>query len=147
MRRSAQINFQTGPAPPKVQVIGLGLVAIALAVAAFWTAVVALDLEKNRVKAVASITALEGNDNNVYPVFNFSDNQGRRHTVRASFSFGDDIVGDTLNILYPPNAPLKARIDTWFSLYFFPLLFGGLGSPCLLITLVVRYQRRLISKA
>ena len=124
MKRSVQTSFQTGPAPPKVQMIGLGLVAIVLSGASIWTALLAVDLERNGVQAVAQITALEGKANDVYPVFDFSDVQGRQHSVRAAFSFGDYAIGDTLAILYPADAPLKARVNTWVSLYFLPTIFG-----------------------
>lgn len=127
MKRSVQIGFETGPAPPKVQIMLLGSVAIAWAIASIWMALVSFDLEKNGARAVGIVTALEGNDKDVYPVFNFDDRQGRRQSVRASFSFGEYIVGDRLNVLYPPDAPLKARIDTRLSLYFLPMLLGSLS--------------------
>jgi len=36
-------------------------------------------------------------------------------------------VGQTINVLYDPDDPQKARINKWFNLYFVPMLLGFLG--------------------
>jgi hypothetical protein len=36
-------------------------------------------------------------------------------------------VGQTIDVLYDPDNPQKARIKKWFNLYFLPALLGFLG--------------------
>lgn len=125
MRLTTLFHFETGPASPRVQMIGLGLVAILLGAGAVWTAAGSHELERNGARTVATVIALEGDDENAYPVFRFADRAGRQHTVRANFAFGDHAVGDTLNVLYPVDRPLRARIHSPLSLYFLPVLLAG----------------------
>jgi hypothetical protein len=35
--------------------------------------------------------------------------------------------GQTIDVLYDPENPNKARINKWFNLYFVPMLLGFLG--------------------
>lgn len=127
MKRSIQLSFGTGPAPPRVQIIGLSLVALITGFFAVWTGHRAYDLEQNGVRTIAKIETLAKNDDTAYPVFSFVDNRGRQHTVRAKVTSNDYSVGDTINILYRPSRPLDARIDAWWSLYFAPMLLGVLS--------------------
>lgn len=57
-----------------------------------------------------------------YPVFSFIDSAGREHTVRSSAGQSPPgcAVGDTVSILYPPEAPEQARLDRAFSLWGWP---------------------------
>lgn len=122
MRRSIQFSFETGPAPPGVQMIGLGLVAFVTGLFALWTGFRAYDLEHSGVQTTGTVVALEQSDDVVYPVFSFTDSNGREHTARAKVSNDDYAVGDELRVLYRPGKPLDARLDAWWSLYFAPVL-------------------------
>jgi len=127
MKRSIKLGFETGPAPPRVQIIGLGFVALVTGFFAVWTGYRAYDLERNGVQTTGTVVALAQNDDTVYPVFSFTDNEGRRHTVRAKVTNDDYTVGDKANILYRPSKPLDARIDAWWSLYFASFLLSVLS--------------------
>ena len=127
MKRSIQFSFATGPASPRAQVIGLSLAAIITALIALWTGMGAHDLEQNGARAVGTVISLREGEEEVYPVFSFTDTEGRQHVIRANVSSNNYAVGDRLNIVYPPSTPLNASIDSFWSLYFFPVLFGILS--------------------
>jgi hypothetical protein len=74
---------------------------------------------------------------------------GNRSTIRYSYQpvvqfqygsqhiqFSDSVasnppayhVGETVNVLYLESDPYEARIDSFTSLWFLPMLFGGMGA-------------------
>jgi hypothetical protein len=50
-----------------------------------------------------------------YPVFTFTDANGRQHTVKSTVGTGGEVfgVGDAVAIRYLPEDPQVARIDTF----------------------------------
>ena len=63
------------------------------------------------------------------PVFRFRTLQGQEVEVSGNIRTNPPQfkVGQTIDVLYDPENPQKARIKKWFNLYFVPLLLGFLG--------------------
>ena len=61
-------------------------------------------------------------------VVRFADAEGREHTVESAISVSHPFaVGETVPVRYEPSDPAGARIDSWFRIWGFPLVFlaGG----------------------
>jgi hypothetical protein len=70
-----------------------------------------------------------------YPVVRFATQDGRKIEFRSSMgsnppAFG---VGEMVTVRYLPDQPESAGIDAFFSLWFLPLMFGGMGAIFLLV--------------
>jgi hypothetical protein len=63
------------------------------------------------------------------PVFRFRTLQGQEVEVSGGLRTNPPQfkVGQTIDVLYDPDKPQKARIKKWFNLYFVPALLGFLG--------------------
>lgn len=69
-----------------------------------------------------------------FPVFTFTDANGREHTVQSTVGTGGEVyaVGDALAIRYLPDEPEVARIDTFFGRWGATVLLLVLGLAFLL---------------
>lgn len=74
-----------------------------------------------------------------YSDFKFTDKYGNEHRIRSSVGSNPPkfMVGDKVEVLYPENKPRKAKLNTFFSLWGFSLIFGIIGVIHLLIGLVL----------
>lgn len=63
------------------------------------------------------------------PVYQFKTIEGRLVEKQDSLSSNPPMFteGQTIDVLYEPANPENARIKKWMSLYFLPLLLGGMG--------------------
>lgn len=63
------------------------------------------------------------------PVYEFRTIDGQTIVVADSLSSNPPMFkeGQIIDVLYDPENPQKARIKKWMSLYFAPLLLGGMG--------------------
>jgi len=63
------------------------------------------------------------------PVYQFRAISGQMITVQDSLSSSPPMfeVGQTIDVLYDPENPQNARIKKFWSLYFVPILLGGMG--------------------
>jgi hypothetical protein len=63
------------------------------------------------------------------PVFRFRTLEGQEIEVSGNLRTNPPQfkVGQTIEVLYDPENPSKARIKKWFNLYFVPALLGFLG--------------------
>ncbi len=63
------------------------------------------------------------------PVYEFRTIDGQTIVVADSMSSNPPMFkeGQVIDVLYDPENPQKARIKKWLSLYFAPLLLGGMG--------------------
>lgn len=81
-----------------------------------------------------------------YPIVQFTDASGKRIEFTSSSGSNPPAYsrGDQVDVLYQADAPEKARINSFLSLWFGPLLVGGLGVvfTALGIVLVVVPMRR-----
>ena len=73
------------------------------------------------------------------PSFQFLDTKGQ--TIIANSGFSNDPpdyqVGETVPVLYLRSAPKRARIDVFVEHWFFPIIFGGLGTCTLLVAIIM----------
>ena len=76
-----------------------------------------------------------------YPIVKFADRAGQEHTLYSSVgSYPPSYaVGDHAPILYDPADPKHAEINSFFSLWLLPLVFGILGSLDLLTGLFLLF--------
>jgi len=63
------------------------------------------------------------------PVYQFRTLDGQVIQVVDGLSSNPPMFkeGQTIDVLYDPENPQKARIKKWMNLYFAPLLLGGMG--------------------
>jgi len=63
------------------------------------------------------------------PAIEYTDHQGQLHKHRSNIKSNPSMysVGDKVEILYDKDRPDSAGIDSWFGLYFGPLLLTILG--------------------
>lgn len=63
------------------------------------------------------------------PVFQFRTIEGQMIEVRDNMSSNPPMFreGQSVEVLYDPENPQKARIKKWFSLYYLPLFLAGMG--------------------
>ena len=63
------------------------------------------------------------------PVYQFKTIDGQTIVVSDSLSSNPPMFkeGQTIDVLYDPENPQKARIKKWMSLYFVSILLGGMG--------------------
>ena len=63
------------------------------------------------------------------PVYQFTTIEGQTIVVADNLSSNPPMFkeGQVVDVLYDPENPQKARIKRWMSLYFVPLLLGGMG--------------------
>lgn len=63
------------------------------------------------------------------PVYQFRTIDGQTIVVSDSLSSNPPMFqeGQTIDVLYDPENPQKARIKKWMSLYFVSVLLGGMG--------------------
>ena len=84
------------------------------------------------VRANGRITELverhdsDNGNTNFYPVFIFADSNGIEHTIYSNTGSYPPAyhVGDNVGVLYIPNVPEKAAIDSFIYLWLVPLLTG-----------------------
>lgn len=84
----------------------------------------------------------DGNTVYSYPVVAFMDRDGRSHTVKmpGGSSPPEWAMGDTVTVLYDPERPADARIDSWSStllLWLLPAVTGIEGTGFLLAVIPV----------
>lgn len=85
------------------------------------------------------------------PVFTFATESGQTQSVTSSVatSPASYAVGDKVPVLYRPADPADAKIDSFWQLWFLPVLFAGFGSTELLTGIVLLYiaHRKVMRKA
>lgn len=82
------------------------------------------------------------------PVFVFRDAQGAEHTVYSSMASYPPMqqVGDSVHVLYSPDDPSHAKIDSFFSLWGWPFVTGQLAAFGLTIGLVIWFWPRIVRR-
>ncbi|MEP5936966.1 MAG: DUF3592 domain-containing protein [Erythrobacter sp.] len=96
---------------------------------------------------IAMERSRDSDGNNTYsPTVEFFDPQGTRHqfTSKVSSSPPSFSRGEAVTVIFDPDAPGKAIIDSFSTRYLLPLIFGGMGSLFALIGagLIGAYWRR-----
>jgi hypothetical protein len=113
------------------KILAVGVVLIAIGVPFFLKA---WQFKATALHASGKILQLErqtsGKDVSFFPVFSFKDQAGAEHVIHSRVStsyFNNYDVGDTVEVLYPANDPEQARLNRFFALWIWPILFGGVG--------------------
>ncbi len=83
------------------------------------------------------------------PVVAFRDARGIEHQFVGSLGSNSSrhSIGETVGVIYDPDAPGRARIDGFMDRFFLPLMFGGIGSIFALVgagMLAAYFRRRKI---
>lgn len=101
--------------------------------------------------AQGRITSLEtrfdsdSNTTNIFPSFEFADNHGLIHTIKSNTGTNPSkfAVEETVPVLYEPQHPERARIDTFTQVWFLPATMGTGGLAAAVIGLIVlRFSTR-----
>jgi len=100
---------------------------------------------------VVSVAQVQGSDSVTYrPEVEYIDLRGlkRRGTTALSSSGYNFPVGSRLDIRYDPAAPGKVRLDNWFALWGFSLIFVSVGIvPLFVAKFVLTKMRRAMASA
>ena len=77
------------------------------------------------------------------PVVEFRDADGLRHVFTSSFSSSPPqySTGETVEVIYAPDTPDEAVIDSFVDRFLLPLVFGGLGTLFAAIGLGLLFAR------
>ena len=83
-----------------------------------------------------------------YPVFSFKDNNGKEHSFRSHFGRNPPAYqrGDSVEILYDPDATQKARIDSFAALWFWSIFCAAMGVGDLIVGGGCVFAGRMISR-
>ncbi len=81
------------------------------------------------IEMVYSRNSSEGTSGGYSAVYQFKTLDGQSVVKQDGLSTNPPrfTVGQELSVLYEPGDPNKAQINTWMSLYFVPVLLGGIG--------------------
>jgi hypothetical protein len=88
-------------------------------------------IERLEVRLDTSRSRSRDPDSPTYaPVFSFRDTEGRHHLVTSAVSHGKSPYepGQEVPVLYDPDDPENARLDSFVQLWLFPLVFGFMGT-------------------
>lgn len=125
------------------QGIGLlvvGLLAIAVGIPFFLQA---QQFNAMAIRAPGKIVELgrqqSGEHVSYYPVFSFTDKAGAAHVVhsRIGSTHPGYEVGDAVEVLYPPDDPEHTKLNTFFTVWTWPAVFGGLGLILIIVSILL----------
>ncbi len=91
----------------------------------------------------------KGENGSVFaPVFSFRDALGSEHTVYSSTASYPPAhqVGDAVHILYSPDSPRDAKIDSFFSLWGLPMITGIIATFYLPVGLLIWFWPRIVQR-
>lgn len=100
------------------------------------------------VTALRTVVDAKTHSETYAPVFTFTTKKGQSYTIHSGSSSNPPgfTVGETVRVLYDPEKPTDARIDTLWQIWVFPIVFSILGGPLTLagLTLLIlgRSQKR-----
>jgi len=75
---------------------------------------------RTAIRVPGSVVAISHDDDAYFPVIAYSDGTGSRHTFRSPVSSQSSTyaVGDAVTVYYSPAEPAKARLATFWSVWF-----------------------------
>lgn len=109
---------------------GVGFLLAALALFFLIRTRIFINNSEQTQGTVTQIVYSRDSENSDYtPVFRFRTFQGQEVEVSGNLRTNPPQfqVGQTIDVLYDPENPQKARIKKWMNLYFVPALLGFLG--------------------
>jgi hypothetical protein len=120
------------------------LVGLCLLAPAAWTAYQSWAFLRAAQSAPGSVIALDWQEDSdtslVRPVVRY-EIRGDPHQINGATwaSSPAYVVGQQVQVLYPPDQPSAARLYTWFDFWFLPALLGGIGAVFELVGLGIGY--------
>lgn len=109
---------------------GLGMLT-----AAFFTTRSQIDFRKGTISVpgkVVELTPSRGSEGGTLytPVFEFVDQADRTHRVKGAVASSPPPyeTGEAVTVLYRPEDPEKAQLDSFTESWFVPLIFGSMGT-------------------
>ncbi|HTL51091.1 MAG TPA: DUF3592 domain-containing protein [Planctomycetota bacterium] len=80
-----------------------------------------------------------GDETTYYSVFEFTDGRGEKHRLRSGVASAPPAhkVGQKVEVLYRPNEPEKAKIESFFELWFGSTLLLIIGAMLLVVITIV----------
>jgi hypothetical protein len=131
-------------------IVGVGSLALLAAVGAL---IYALAFVHGGARARGQVVALvphqDGELGTVYcPTFRFRDTHDTEHTVTSTMGSAppEYRVGDFVRVIYRPESPEDAKIDSFWSVWGMALIPGSLGLLCLLVGILVLTWPRIIGR-
>lgn len=107
-----------------------GLLLVALGVF-FWTRTRNFVSKAKEVKGVITqmVYSSDSEGSGYAPVFQFTTLEGQVVEIAESVYSNPPqfSINQVIDVLYDPQSPNHARVKKWSSLYFVPLLLGGMG--------------------
>jgi hypothetical protein len=93
-------------------------------------------------KAVEIGTGFDERENARYAIVEYAPANGERIRFQGPSSQGLIRLkrGETVRVLYPPDNPEAARVDTFMGLWFTATILGGVGMGAIIIPLLTLWQ-------
>lgn len=137
---------------PSIAILFLAVLGSIFSGIAIFTALRSERLEKRGRLASGVITELvkeQSRDADGYPqtyyhpVFRFDDQSGSTHVVKSLVGTNPSGlgVGQTVRVLYDPDKPSLASIDTFGQMWMIPVVFGILGPIMLAAAGIIFWNR------
>lgn len=100
---------------------------------------------------IVELEKRESNDESgatYYPIYTFTDNSGVEHRITARNGTYPPAfeVGEKVTILYPPNDPKDAEINSFWSLWLWPIILGGMALVEIIFGLLAIYVVPLVGR-
>lgn len=98
---------------------------------------------------VTQMVERQGEQGTLYsPVFSFRDTKGVEHLVHSSTASypPEHQVGDVVRVLYLPERPQDAKIESFFSLWGLPFVTGFLAAFYLPLGLLVWHWPKIVQR-
>jgi hypothetical protein len=120
-----------------IRIFGMvfGLVGTIFLAVAFFTVRSELNYRKGAIRVpgiVVDLVPTRGSKGGTLykPVFEFADLDDRMHRVTGSLASSPPSFerNEAVTVLYQPEDPEKAQIDSFMEAWFLPLIFGSLGT-------------------
>lgn len=109
---------------------GVGFLLAALALFFFIRTRIFINNSQQTQGAITQMVYSRDSESSGYtPVFRFRTLEGQEVEISGNLRSNPPQfqVGQTIDVLYDPDNPQKARIKKWMNLYFVPALLGFLG--------------------
>ena len=103
-----------------------------------WSLLAVAQRAEGTVVRLVSNQAGNNNRGSVAPVVEFHC-EGERHEFQSWLSTSPPQfdVGEKVTVLYDPRDPSHARIESFVTLWLFPVIFGGIGAVMFLVAVVL----------
>jgi len=112
-----------------------GLVGVTFLTVAVFTSYSEIEFRNGAITAPGTVIDLQPGQGSkggtLYkPVFRFTDRDDKEHTVTGGVASSPPSYrrGEAVTVLYRPENPEGAQIDSFMESWFLPLIFGSLGS-------------------